>query len=261
MAAYAAQVEHLDQAVGTVMDQVRALGQEQNTLVFFLSDNGGCAEFLREDEDPGRWPGHYGVTLRDGRRTRVGNTPGQRPGGPETFMSYDLPWSNASNTPFRKHKCWTHEGGISTPLIVHWPERVRGPGIRHAPGHVVDIMATCLEAAGAPYPSTHDGRAITPLEGESLLPAFASDTWRRTQPIFFEHQGCAAVREGDWKLVRESRGFGPARGHGRWELYNMAEDRTELDDLAPANDPQLRQLLRAYDAWCERAGVVDFLTL
>ncbi|MGF1483898.1 MAG: arylsulfatase [Opitutales bacterium] len=261
MAVYAAQIEHMDRAVGRVIAQVESLGQMDNTLFLFLSDNGGCAEFLREDGELNSWPGHFAVPLRNGERTVVGNIPDKPPGAADTFMSYDLPWSNVSNAPFRRHKCWTHEGGISTPLIAHWPAGIPEPGLRHQPGHVVDIMATCLEAAGASYPKTHDGRDITPLEGESLLPAFSGQPWSRQRPIFFEHQGSAAIRDRDWKLVRATTSFGPNRAHGPWELYNMADDRTELTDLAGAHPPEAERLLKQYDNWCQHAGVVDFLTL
>ncbi len=256
MAVYAAQIEHMDRAVGRLISQLEILGQLDNTLIFFMSDNGGCAEFLREDPPPNAHPGQYVRPLRDGRTTRVGNFAGQLPGGAETFMSYDVSWSNASNTPFRKHKHWIHEGGISTPLIAHWPERIQTTGIRHAPGHVIDIMASCLDAAGATYPSTYQGRDITPLEGESLLPVFDNQLWARQNAIFFEHQGCAGLREGDWKLVREASGGGD-RGdwYGPWELYNMADDRTELNDLAQANAPRAAQLLAQWETQCGRLGV------
>ncbi|MGF1449924.1 MAG: arylsulfatase [Opitutales bacterium] len=263
MAVYAAQIEHMDRAVGRLLTQLETLGQLDNTLIFFMSDNGGCAEFLQEDPAPNAHPGQYVLPLRDGRQTRVGNFKGQDPGGADTFMSYDLSWSNASNTPFRKHKHWIHEGGISTPLIVHWPERIQQSGIHHAQGHVIDIMATCLDAAGVRYPSTFADRAITPIEGESLLPVLDGKPWARQQPLFFEHQGCAGLRVGDWKLVREAAGGGDREHwYGQWELYNMADDRTELNDLARSDTGKRDQLLRQWGERCHLLGVEpDFFSL
>ena len=164
----------------------------------------------------------------DGRPVRLGNRRDLMPGGADTFMSYDTPWANASNTPFRLFKHWVHEGGISTPLIVHWPQGFTGGRIVHAPGHVIDIMATCLDAASAPYPESYGDRQITPLEGESLLAACRGEDWSRERPIFWEHEGNRAVRLPEWKAV--------SRYPGEWELYNMVEDRTETVDLAGVTD-------------------------
>jgi arylsulfatase len=250
MAVYAAQIDRMDQGVGRVMAKLRELDMEDNTLVMFMSDNGGCAEFLREDGEPGRWPAHYGVPLRDGRMTIVGNCPARRPGGAETFMSYDLPWANASNSPFRKFKSWVHEGGISTPLIVHWPAAIKRPQIVHEYGHVVDIMPTCLDVAGAGYPSEFNGKAITPCAGESFAPLLKGQPWHRSAPIFWEHEGNRAVRQGNWKLVN-------AHPHA-WELYDMATDRTELTDLFAANRPQADVMIRVYGEWAERCEVRDW---
>jgi arylsulfatase len=247
MAVCAAQVESMDRGIGRILDAVRAAGAEDNTLVFFLSDNGGCAEFLREDGKPGTWPEFYGVPTRDGRPTRVGNRVGRRPGPDDTFMSYDLPWANASNSPFRLFKSWVHEGGISTPLIASWPAMRRAPAIAHAPGHVIDLVPTCLDAAGVRAPAEFGGRAVQPPEGESLLPVLRGRDWRRERPIFIEHQGNGAVRDGEWKLVRR---------HGRdWELYNIADDRTERRDRADDERGRVRAMSAAYDAWAARCGV------
>ena len=151
MAVYAAQVDRVDQGVGRILAALRSAGAYDNTLIMFLSDNGGCAEFLAEDGSLPQ-PARYGGVSPDGTPVVVGNIPGLRPGGPQTFMSYDLPWANASNTPFRRFKRWTHEGGISTPFILSWPARIREPGIVHSPVHLIDIMPTCLDAAGARHP-------------------------------------------------------------------------------------------------------------
>lgn len=246
MAVYAAQVDRLDQGIGRVMAKLQAEGLEENTLVFFLSDNGGCAELMRED---GPRRSVLSETI-DGRPVRVGNRPEIIPGGADTFLSYDTPWANASNTPFRLYKHWVHEGGISTPLIAYWPAGIEGGGIVHSPGHVIDIMATCVEVAGAQYPEWYGGREITPLEGESLLPALRGEEWTRERPIYWEHEGNRAVRMDRWKLV--------SKFPGDWELYDMIEDRTELVDLAGRHRPQRDRMIRAYDEWAERVEVLPW---
>ena len=247
MAVYAAQIDRVDQGVGRILDALRASGAYDDTLIMFMSDNGGCAEFLAEDGGRAQ-PARYGGTLPGGGSVRVGNARGERPGGAHTFMSYDLPWANASNTPFRRFKRWTHEGGISTPFIMSWPNRIREPGIVHAPIHLIDLMPTCLDAAGAAHPSERGGAETMPLEGESVLPAVERREWRRERPIFWEHEGSRAVRDGDWKLVS-------AVGEG-WELYNIADDRTELNDLRSRNRPRADAMRAAYAEWAERCGVL-----
>jgi len=214
--------------------------------VVFLSDNGGCAEFLAEDGRPG-YPARFDIPTRDGRRVRIGNSPSIMPGPEDTFQSYGLPWANASNTPFRLYKHWVHEGGVATPFVACWPGRIGAGGVCQAPAHVVDLMPTFLEAAGVAYPESLEGRALTPPEGESLLPALRGEPWSRERPIFFEHEGNRAVRTGQWKLV--------SRHPGPWELYDMSADRTELDDLAPREPDRVRDLARLYDDWAARCGV------
>ena len=246
MAVYAAMIDRMDQSIGRLLAALTRLGQHDDTLVLFLSDNGGCAEFMAEDG----WAKFFPDVTHDGRRIAMGNRPNLRPGGPLTYMSYDLPWANVSNAPFRLFKHWVHEGGISTPLVVQWPARLRGPLVAHAPCHVVDILPTLLEAAGAAYPSEIGARAIQPSDGESLLPLLAGKDWRRAQPIFFEHEGNSAIRQDNFKLVRR---------HGQaWELYDMERDRTELNDLMGTNDPLTERLLRDYEGWAESAGVLDW---
>lgn len=249
MAVYAAMIDRVDQGVGRILDKLRDRGILENTLIMFLADNGGCAEFLAED-GPAVPPSRYATPLRDGRPMRVGNDPELRPGGADTFMSYDMPWANASNTPFRLFKRWVHEGGISTPLIVSWPAKIKDPGIAHQPTHLIDITATCIDAAGASYPTEFNGHTITPIEGESFLPLIESGSWSREQPIFWEHEGSRAMRLENWKLVSEIG--------GGWELYDMDEDRTELSDLAERNRSQADRMIRAYDEWTRRIGVLPF---
>ena len=249
MAVYAAQVDRVDQGVGRIMDRLRELGEYDNTLFLFLSDNGGCAELFKEDNDI-PIPSIYSTPTVDGRPTTSGNIPGVRPGPDDTFMSYDLPWANVSNAPFRLFKSWIQEGGISTPFIMHWPDGIKQRGINHSAMYITDITATCIDAAGATYPSEFDGRQITPIEGESFLPIMRGEQWTRQQPIFWEHEGNRAVRVGEWKLVAEH--------DMAWELYNMHEDRTELNNLASGDTGRVRQMTRLYEEWAAKCQVVPW---
>jgi arylsulfatase len=246
MAVYAAQVDCMDRNIGRMIDALGQPGAMDNTLILFVSDNGGSAEFLKED---GRKESELPFTP-DGRPVRVGNIPGLAPGGPETFMSYDLPWANVSNAPFRLFKHWVHEGGISTPLIAHWPARIASGGLSHEPSHFVDIAATIYDIAGARYPADVRGCAVTPLEGQSFLGLLDGRAWRRSGAMFWEHEGNCAVRDGRWKLVRK---FG-----GGWELYDMVEDRTELADLAARYPADVQRLAALWDDWAARVDVVPW---
>jgi arylsulfatase A-like enzyme len=223
MAVYAAQIDSMDQGIGRLISRLEELGQLHNTLIVFLADNGGC---------------HEGVDR---------GQPGVPAGPPESFLSYGLPWANASNTPFRWFKHWVHEGGIATPCIVHWPAGLKHKGITHDVAHVMDLMPTCLELAGAEYPQSHNGQPLTPLEGKSLVPVLNGQPRAGYEYLFWEHSGNRAVRHGKWKLVS-------ARG-GDWELYDLAADRSELNNLAQERPQFVAQLTAAYDAWAERAGV------
>lgn len=247
MATYAAQIDRMDQGIGKIMAELGKLGLEKNTLVIFLSDNGGCAELLKENG----WVERFVLPTRKGEPVRVGNDPEIMPGPEDTYMSYGLNWANVSNTPFLLFKHWVHEGGISTPAVFYWPARVKEPGrLAHEPVHFIDVMATCLDAAGLSYPKEFNGRTITPLEGESLVPILHGENWKREKPLFWEHEGNRAVRWGEWKLVR----LYP----GRWELYNIQEDRTELNDLAGRNPKKVKELEALYDEWADRCGVLSW---
>jgi arylsulfatase len=246
MAVYAAQVDRMDQGIGRILEALQESGVEENTLVLFLSDNGGCAELLKED-GPVQ---NLVYPTRKGEVIRAGNFSGLMPGPEETYMSYDLPWANASNTPFRLFKHWVHEGGISTPLIVRWLAGGKGRRIVHQPIHVVDIMSTILEVAGVPYPSEHNGRTIQSMEGESFLPALRGEPWTRQAPIFWEHEGNCALRWGDWKLVKKYP--------GPWELYNMERDRTESNDHITGEQSRAKEMIAEWDGWAERCGVLPW---
>ena len=246
MATYAAMIDRMDQGIGRIMDKVREMGAEDNTLVMFLSDNGGCAEFLAEDSNRPE-PSQYASPNPDGTPVKMGNILGQRPGPGDTFMSYSLPWANASNSPFRLFKRWTHEGGISTPFIVSWPERIKQAGIVHEPTHISDIPATCIDAGGATYPTELNGNDITPIEGVSFMDAIDNGEWKRDLPIYWEHEGSRALRIDNWKLVAEVG--------GEWELYDMDDDRTELNNLVESNAPKASEMIALYESWAERCGV------
>ena len=246
MAVYAAQVDRMDQQIGRVLQTLKRLGKYDDTLVMFFSDNGGCAEAMRE----GGWTQFYPDKTRDGQQIVLGNRPGLAPGGPTTFQSYDLPWANASNTPFRLFKHFVHEGGISTPLAVQWPALLPPGGINHAACHAIDILPTILDAAGIVPPAELSGRAVREMDGESLLPLLRGKRWQREQALHWEHEGNGAVRAGALKLVREHQ--------GDWQLSDMEEDRTELHNLAPRNRRLVSRLARQYQRWADRVGVVDW---
>jgi arylsulfatase len=246
MAVYAAQVDRMDRNIGRMVRRLEELSVLNNTLVIFVSDNGGSAEFLKEN---GRAESELPFTL-DGRPVRMGNIQGLAPGGPDTFMSYGLPWANASNSPFRRFKSWVHEGGISTPFVAHWPDAIKPGGTDHTVTHFVDVAATIVDVAGARYPAEFRGNAITPLEGESFLSLLRGRTWRRSAPLFWEHEGNAAMRRENWKLVRMHP--------GTWELYDMTRDRTELDSMADRHPGIVKEMASAYGEWAQRCGVMDW---
>ncbi len=243
MEVYAAQIELMDRGIGRIMEKIRQVGAEKNTLVMFMADNGGCAE-----EIGSKWKGpHIPKTTRNGSHVQRGNDPSVMPGNEETFQSYGIGWANASNTPFRLYKHWVHEGGIATPLVVHWPEVIRQRGkLTHQAGHVIDILPTCLEAAKVQYPKMLAGYKLTPVAGESLMPVLQDKT-RGRGPIFWEHEGNRAVREGQWKLV--------SRHPGDWELYDMRADRTEMNNLAEKFPVMVQDLSQTYEAWAKRSNV------
>ena len=262
MEVYAAMVDNMDQGIGRIVEGVQKKGQLDNTLIFFLQDNGGCAEEYGSrgaiKPDPGKpvelkpmKPGELQTRMqptvtRDGRPVRTGR--GVMPGPPDTYIAYGKGWANASNTPFRLYKHWVHEGGISTPLIVHWPRGIDADGeLRHQPGHLIDIMATCVDLAEAQYPQQFKGNPIQPMEGRSLVPAFTGRPVKRPEGLYWEHEGNRAVRQGKWKLV--------SKHPGGWELYDMERDRTELHDLAAEHPEKVNELRALHERWAKRCGV------
>lgn len=231
MAVYAAQIDNLDQGIGKVMESLRASGQFENTIVFFLSDNGGTSE-----------------------RISRGETGIEKIGTDASFESYRKPWATLSNTPFRMFKQWVHEGGISTPLIVQWPAGLEDRNsLRFQAGHIIDLMPTCIELAGAKYPDSFKGKKILPMEGKSLVPTFSDDVTFDRQ-LFWEHQATRAVRVGDWKLVADRQLNTPPYILD-WELYNLAEDGSEVNDLARVYPEKVKEMDSLWNAWALRCNV------
>jgi arylsulfatase A-like enzyme len=205
MAIHAAMVDIVDREVGRVMEQLKQMGVDENTLVLFLSDNGASAEQIIRGN---------------------GHDPNVPLGAADTYLCLGPGFSTASNTPFRRHKFWTHEGGIATPLILHWPEGISAKGeLRHSMGHVVDFLPTFLELAGAVALKERNGYEAPPLPGESLVPLFEKDAPAKRE-IYFSHGGNNALRQGKWKAVISSD------IDGRWQLYNMEDDPVEVNNLA-----------------------------
>lgn len=250
MATYGAMIDVMDQGIGRILTCLKDQGVFDNTMIIFLSDNGGCAEYLKEGGEVARWPEFYGGIASDGTRTVVGNDPTRMPGGRDSFMSYDLPWANASNTPFRLFKSWVHEGGIATPCLVHWPNGIKNPGsIHHHPWIIMDIVATCYDVCGVEYPESYKGRALPKLEGISFRPIFLDDQAERHTPMFWEHQGNRAVRLGKWKLVYAEH------QSDNWELYDMDVDRTELCNLATQQPERAQHMANMWEEWAIRCQV------
>jgi arylsulfatase A-like enzyme len=265
MEVYAAMVDSMDQGIGRIVAALERNGQFDNTLILFLQDNGGCAEEFGSagpvKPDPSQpvvlrpmTPGELQFDMvpkvtRDGRPVRTGH--GVMPGAADTYVAYGQQWANASNTPFRLYKHWVHEGGISTPLIAHWPRGIQRHGeFDRQPSHLIDLMATCVDLSGAAYPKQYNGHEITPLEGVSLAPAFAGQPLARKDALYWEHEGNRAVRLGKWKVV--------SRHPGNWELYDIEADRSELNDLAAKHPEKLNELTALYDAWAARANVAPW---
>ena len=233
MAIYAAMIDRMDQCIGQVLGKVKAVGRERNTLVIFLSDNGGSGDTVRE------WS--Y-VTPKNGE-----------PGSVHSIDSYDPPWGNASNTPFRLFKKNTHEGGIASPFIAWFPGKIRAKAFSTQVSHITDVMPTLLELAGIRYPETWANEKLTPLAGNSLTPLFQQPQATQPKTIFWEHEGSRAVRKADWKLVAEI--------NQPWELYDLKTDRSEIHNLALRYPQKVKELEKEYLEWAGKVGVVDWNTI
>ncbi len=251
MEVYAAQIDRMDQGIGRILCTLEEQRELDNTLVIFLSDNGACAEDIPDDLTVDELVNKLMIAkehTRDGEPVKFGNDPAVMPGPENTYQSYGRAWANLSNSPFRLYKHFIHEGGISTPLIVHWPDGIpERNAVRHSPGYLPDIMATIVAATGAQYPDSRNGKPVAALEGHNLLPALHGETHDRP-PMFWEHEGNAAVRIGKWKLVRKYP--------DPWELYDLEQDRTELNDVAAQHADRVKDMLAQYEAWANRCGVI-----
>lgn len=235
MAVYAAMIDRMDQNIGRLRNKLKEIGEADNTIIIFLSDNGASHEVINEK---GFLPEIYQRSLLPSSN-------------PNSFTAYGYLGANLSNTPFRMFKHWEFEGGIASPFIAFGPGIVKPGRILHNPAHVTDIMATCLQLAGATYPSTYNEQAIKPTTGLSLLPLFRGQAWPGHEALYFEHEGNRAVRQGKWKLVSNFP-------ENKWHLYNMENDRSELYDLSAANSGQVLALERLYNSWAERSEVIPF---
>jgi len=227
MAVYAAMIEAIDTSVGRLVKGLEARGILDNTLIFFMSDNGANAE-----------------SGPDGRFN------GDPPGGPNSDLYLGMNWAAVGNTPFRRFKHFTHEGGIASPLIMYWPRGIaanRKGAIEQQVAHVIDVMSTVVAVTGAKYPGDFKGHAIHPMEGISLLPALAGRALNRAQPLFWEHEGNRAVRSGNWKIV--------SRLAADYEINDIAADRVERNNVAAQHMDVVKRLAADWDAWARRTNV------
>lgn len=230
MAVYAAQIDCMDQGIGRILQTLESHQIMDNTLILFLSDNGASAEHISRRSKDTRLIG-----------TRV------------SYESYREPWANCSNTPFRYYKGWEYEGGIATPLIVHWPKQVQNPGyLCRQVGHVIDIVPTCLEAAGVDLIGTAE--ELLELQGKSLIPWVQGREDTELRTLYWEHCANRAVREGEWKLVSFSHPEPPCSGE--WQLFHMKNDRTETRNVAAEHPEVVNKLSRKWQAWAETHNVL-----
>jgi len=232
MATHAAMIYRIDVGVGRIVAQLKQMDAMENTLIFVLSDNGASAEYIVRGD---------------------GNKPGAAPGSRESYRCLEVSWSNASNTPFKEHKMWTYEGGISTPLIAHWPAGIQKPNrqTEHI-GHVIDLLPTILDVAGAEYPKAYQNKPTLSPTGLSFADLFINEKPKQHEFLFWEHTGNLALRSGDWKIV--------ASENQPWELYNLKEDRSELHNLAAMKPKLMLDLVYRWQKYADKIGVVEWGT-
>lgn len=238
MAVYAAMIDRMDQNIGRLRQTLRELGQDQHTVILFLSDNGGSSESIQGS----------------GFRPEILAASQKPASDPTSFTAYGFEGANVSNTPFRLFKHWEYEGGTATPFIAYGPGIVRPGRTSTQPAHLIDLMATCLDLAGVPYPQTHKKQPIKPTEGISLVPVLKGRPWTGHEALYFEHEGNRAVRQGRWKLVSEY----PAN---QWQLYDTETDRAELHDLSAQQPQRVHTMAVLYEQWANRVGVIPFAQL
>lgn len=251
MAVYAAQISNVDRGVGRMLEVLRRSGADENTLVLFLSDNGAAPNggLTPTTSGFGFAPGANNSNWRkDGVAIKPGSGPKRMPGPHDTFAGYGIAWATTSNTPLRDHKQSAYEGGIRTPLIARWPEVIKTGGqVTRQPGHVIDIMATCLDVAGVPYPEEFQGRRPLPMEGRSLTPILHSRKRQEHELLAWKCGRGRAIMIGDWKLVRP-------RDDRPWELYNLKTDIGETENLVAEFPDRVRTMREKYEAWRRRVG-------
>lgn len=233
MAVYAAQIDAMDQGIGRIIAELKKKGQFDNTVIMFMSDNGACAEFIS----------------RGNRQTPDGKA--------DTYESYRINWANLSSTPYREYKHFTHEGGIASPLIVHYPDGIKkdiNNSFVGEYGHFTDIMATCVDLAGASYPTTFRGHSIHPMQGVSLVPNFNGNKTGRDF-TFWEHESNIAMRDGKWKIVCKTK-ENTAFNEKSVMLYDMEADPTELNDLSGAYPEKRADMYARWMEWAENTDVL-----
>jgi arylsulfatase len=241
MEVYAAQITIMDTGIGKVLDALKETRRFENTLIFFTVDNGGC----HVEYGVKRKGSYLPAKTRAGEPVRPGNVPGLMPGPENTYQSYGYGWANASNTPYRLFKQFDHEGGIRTPMIVHWPQGIKSPGkLVQSVSHLIDIMPTVLEACQLSPAKTINDKPTIPQDGHSLAAAFRDERVPDHDTLFFHHAKGRALRHGQWKLVSASG--------GKWELYDLAKDPLELTDLAAENPTKLSELEAMWNAESKR---------
>jgi arylsulfatase A-like enzyme len=244
MAIYAAMIKHVDDGIGRIVRYLKEAGAFENTIILLTSDNGACYEWGPFGFDGVSRAGatilHEGASL-----ATMGTTADE--------MSYGSAWANLSNTPFRLYKHFTHEGGITSPCVIHWPAGIRDPDrwVRD-PVHVMDLLPTLVDVTGATYPKQRNGRDVQPMEGVSLAPVLRSGAALAERAICYQHQGARAIRKGAWKLVFGKR-FPTAP---TWELYNLKADPVECHDLAAAQPERVAELTKAWEQWAQRTGSI-----
>ncbi|MFD2790032.1 arylsulfatase [Arenibacter sp. H213] len=220
MEVYAAMVDRIDQNIGRLLAKLDKIGAAENTIILFVSDNGASAEIVDLENDDNSAP--LGAMAR--------------------WTSLRKDWANVANTPFRLYKNHNYEGGINSPLIAYWPNKIKPNTFTNYPGHFIDFMSTFLELSGASYPDVYNGEKITPLRGKSLVAVFKNPDMDREGPLFWEWRGSQAVRLNNWKIVRNGK-------NSQWDLYNMTNDPTEIQNLAEEKKEKVLELDRIYTEW------------
>ncbi|WP_224070640.1 arylsulfatase [Arachidicoccus terrestris] len=246
MAVHAAMIDCMDQGIGRIIRTLRQTGELDNTIIIFLSDNGASPEYCAN-----MGPGFDRPSeTRDGRKIIYAKNKQTLPGPETTYSSIGPHWANVANTPYQYWKAMSYEGGIRTPMVVYWPKGIKAKkgSFNHHLSHVMDFMATFVDIAKADYPRQFNGHAITPMEGESLLPVFKGQATDRQKPLFNEHFGNRYVRSENWKLVKKA-------SEKQWHLYDMKNDETETKDLATLHPDMVERLRKMWDAWAHRAQV------